>query len=67
MNFNLQLHKGKKNQSGISVKVKKLLFLSSVTPSFELIVAAPCAVASGSRSIKLPKTDVHLYDRELLY
>ena len=51
----------------MSVKVKKLLFLSSAPPSSESVAATPPTAASGSRSVRLPKIDVPTFDGELLH
>ena len=49
------------------VKVKKLLFLSSASPSSESVAAAPPTAASASHSVRLPKIDVPTFDGELLH
>ena len=60
------IQKQEDNIFDMSVSVKKLLFLSSASPSSES-VAASFTAASGSRSIKLPKIDVPTFDGELLH
>ena len=55
------------NIFAMSVKVKKLLFLSSAMPSSESVAATTPATTTGTRSVKLSKIDVPTFDGELLH
>ena len=59
--------KQKDNIFEMSVKVKKLLFLSPASPSSETAATATPTATSGSRSVKLPKIDVPTFDGGLLH
>ena len=59
--------KQKDNIFEMSVKVKKLLFLSPASPSSDTAATATPTATSGSRSVKLPKIDIPTFDGGLLH